>query len=233
MGLPTFPPSGKPYMLEETWRDISGYDGTYQVSNLGRVRSSLVAGSKLTIDDILKIKELVGSGKLLRQDIAEQFNVNKSTIYNIIKGIHRSNTERFKMLKLNPTKDGYRYVILCKNKIHKSMRVHRLVAFAFLDEIEAKDQINHKDGNRSNNNVDNLEWCNGSENSLHAYDIGLRKRGEKHVNAKISDVDVLNIKKMRFVDNVSVGAIAKFYNIHRSMIHLIYNNKKRFSKFID
>ena len=72
-------------MLEETWRDISGYDGTYQVSNLGRVRSSLVAGSKLTIDDILKIKELVGSGKLLRKDIAEQFNVNKSTIYNIIR----------------------------------------------------------------------------------------------------------------------------------------------------
>lgn len=55
----------------------------------------------------------------------------------------------------------------------KSFLVHRLVAFAFIPEIEGKISINHKDGNPKNNHVDNLEWCNHLENNRHAFENNL------------------------------------------------------------
>lgn len=74
---------------------------------------------------------------------------------------------------LTPWNDGKGYM---KVELHgKSMRVHRLVAQAFIPNPENKKQINHKDGNKSNNDSSNLEWCTNSENTKHAWDSGLRK----------------------------------------------------------
>lgn len=71
--------------------------------------------------------------------------------------------------------NGYCYVNLVKDRHMKSPNVHRLVAIAFLDKPEGKDIINHIDADKTNNHVDNLEWCTQSHNAQHAYDIGLRK----------------------------------------------------------
>jgi hypothetical protein len=77
------------------------------------------------------------------------------------------------ILKPEVTKFGYYRVVLCCNgKTHKKS-VHRLVAEAFLPNPGDKPQVNHKDGNKLNNNVSNLEWCTASENSRHAWDTGL------------------------------------------------------------
>lgn len=77
---------------------------------------------------------------------------------------------------VNP-KNGYVYVQLWNNANYKNIRLHKLVAQTFIPNKDNKPQINHIDGNKQNNRVDNLEWCTSSENIKHAYKIGLRGRG--------------------------------------------------------
>lgn len=66
----------------------------------------------------------------------------------------------------------YNFVCLSKNKIKANLMIHRLVAIAFIPNPNNKPQVNHKDGNKRNNNVSNLEWVTCSENLKHAVDIG-------------------------------------------------------------
>lgn len=89
--------------------------------------------------------------------------------------------ERVGGFKLSQTNDerGYKKVSLCKNGIPKTIRVHRVVADAFLRKVEGKPHINHIDGNKANNNIKNLEWCTPVENMNHAYDYDLRKNNIK------------------------------------------------------
>lgn len=70
---------------------------------------------------------------------------------------------------------GYYIVSLSKKGIVKMQKVHRLVALAFIEKIPEYNVVNHLDGNKKNNNVNNLEWCNKSINERHAYKIGLKK----------------------------------------------------------
>lgn len=123
----------------EIWKDIDGYEGEYQVSNLGRVKSNKSNGHILT-----------------------------------------------------PFDNGYGYLTVklskhCKVKKHK---VHRLVAIAFLDNPNHQTDVNHKDGNKHNNNKSNLEWCSRSHNLRHAYGTGLRKT--KKVIQKTIENNVVN-----------------------------------------
>lgn len=69
-------------------------------------------------------------------------------------------------------KDGYTWVILSKNQRKKYVHVHRLVADAFIPNVENKPQVNHKDRNKQNNSANNLEWVTGSENMLHTFATG-------------------------------------------------------------
>ena len=89
----------------------------------------------------------------------------------------------------------YSRVPLWKDGITQWHHVHRLVASAFLLNPFNKPQVNHKDGNTSNNVVSNLEWVTASENVQHAFDTGLYKmRGEKSVFAKLTNKKVLEIR---------------------------------------
>ena len=78
------------------------------------------------------------------------------------------------------TRNNYVYVCLSKNNIKKQYRVHRLVMTAFSQEHRGM-QINHIDGNKQNNNLNNLEWCTQSENMKHAYRTGLEHKNGKRV----------------------------------------------------
>lgn len=92
---------------------------------------------------------------------------------------------------------GYARVTLSKDSETKRLFVHRLVALHFIGEQpEGKDMINHKDGNKLNNHVSNLEWASCSENTIHAFDNELRATGERSTNAQITDEVVHEVCKL-------------------------------------
>lgn len=102
--------------------------------------------------------------------------------------------ERIK--KWNKVKGGYYQTPLCTPDVKKPFYVHRLVASAWIPNPDNKPFINHKDGDKGNNSVPNLEWCTRSENVLHAYRTGLMSnQGIKHPQAKLTEQDVLNIRE--------------------------------------
>ena len=85
-------------------------------------------------------------------------------------------------LKSGKTIDGYLHVSLSKNNIQKSTSVARLVAKAFIPNPDNLDTVNHKDGNKLNNSVDNLEWMSKRDNTLHALKNGLHPKKMIPVN---------------------------------------------------
>lgn len=142
-------------MNEEIWKDVVGYEGLYEVSSHGQVRT----------------------------------HKEKKT-WSSVHNTWRHWKQRILKEKNKAGRDVR--VSLWKNGKDKSFLVHRLVAFAFIPAIEGKDSINHIDGNPRNNLVENLEWCDHTENNNHAFDSGLIKIGkttyvintnEKSINA--------------------------------------------------
>ncbi len=81
-------------------------------------------------------------------------------------------------LKHRKWQNGYRFVALSNHGKGKQFSVHRLVAKAFVDNPNGYDEVNHKDGDKSNNNAENLEWCTRSQNNAHAVKNGLRDIGK-------------------------------------------------------
>lgn len=140
-------------IMEEIWKDIHGYDGYYQVSNYGKIKS------------------------LFR------------------KVPHKSNglqTYKVKILRPHKTSNGYYMIDLYDNRNNrKKYSIHRLVCLSFVNNPNINYKyINHKDGNKLNNNYLNLEWCTSSQNNKHAYKIGLKVgyftgiTGAKHHKSK-------------------------------------------------
>ena len=89
--------------------------------------------------------------------------------------VKSSKKNRERILKPFKDKRGYSCVRLYENKERKHFFVHRLVASMFICNPDNKTQVNHIDGNKNNNRLDNLEWVTNDENMRHSWDIGLRK----------------------------------------------------------
>ena len=165
----------------EEWKDIEGFEGYYQVSNLGRVKS------------LPRIRK-TGTG----------YYVSKTKI-------------------LTPSlMQGYVQNALCMNGKAKSYRTHRLVAFAFIPNPENKPCINHKNSIRSDNWVENLEWCTRAENTKHAMENGRMPVGEKSYKAKLNEFQVRVIRK---ITDISNSELAKMWGVSKDSINCIRKNK--------
>lgn len=100
--------------------------------------------------------------------------------------------------------NGYSHVVLCDSIGHHRRSVHRLVATEFLENPKNYPMVNHLDGDRTNNRVDNLEWCTQSENMKHAYRTGLQKPIRSQIEYSLSKAREIN---MRPVKNIETGII--------------------------
>ena len=127
------------------------------------------------------------------------------------------------------TKDGYVKVRLIHQGKDKTMRVHRLVAEAFVPNPKNKDTVNHIDGNKQNNIVSNLEWVDRTEQMLHAYNLGLKisMAGSHNSNAKLTDEQVRKIREAYIPYSKEFGtvALAEKYGVTNRVIGLIVKNK--------
>lgn len=135
------------------------------------------------------------------------------------------------MTQYNP-KGRYQEVHFWKEGSTTIRSVHRLVALAFIPNPENKPQINHIDGNKLNNCVDNLEWCTNSENQRHAYKLGLKSnKGDKNPNSKLSSKEIENIIKL-YNSGISIREISIITNNPISRIRCVFYNsswKEHFS----
>lgn len=146
--------------MKEVWKDIKGYEGLYQISNLGNVKS---------LDRKVNAKN------------------NKKRL---IKGT---------FLKLRFNNRNYNIVSLYKNNIQEVRFIHRLVAETFIPNPENKPEVNHIDGDKQNNKIDNLEWCTRTENNKHAWKTGLNKVSDNQKKAAAQSA-----KKKIFKKNYSI-----------------------------
>jgi hypothetical protein len=164
--------------MEEIWKDIKGYEGLYQISNLG--------------------------------------NIKKLRFINNI-----TNKEKVFDIKPQLINSGYYKVVLYKNGKYKNKTIHRLVAEAFIPNPTNKPVVNHKDGNKKNNNVENLEWCTYSQNNKHAYKNNLMKPFAKGKfgsnNPKAKKVNMLDKKTNKLIKTFgSLIEAANYLNIDKS-----------------
>ena len=129
---------------------------------------------------------------------------NYGTIRSVNRMIKNNNGYRFlkgKILKPQIDKKGYFRIGLTKDNKQKFYLIHQLVAKTFIPNVYNYDIINHIDGNKLNNYVDNLEWCTHSHNIKEAYRLGLKKgisaehKGDKNPNSKLTEKEVLNVLK--------------------------------------
>jgi hypothetical protein len=111
--------------MDEIFKDIPGYEGLYQASPSGKIRSIL--------------------------------------------------SSKPRILKANQDRCGYLYYGLYRNGKSKSLKEHRLVAVTFIENAGGKEEVNHKNGIKTDNRVENLEWNTPSENILHGYKHGLHR----------------------------------------------------------
>lgn len=163
--------------MEEIWKDIVGFEGLYQVSNLGNVK------------------------RLFSKRVLQERLIGR-------------NIDRYGYVKRVLSKEGKMYFFT----------EHRLVAIAFIDNPKNKATVNHKNGIKTDNRVENLEWHTNSENMSHAIETGLKdQKGIKHHKCKLTEEQVLEIRKIGFSETRM--SLSKKYGISRTNVLGIIRGK--------
>ena len=147
-----------------------------------------------------------------------------------IRSLPRNGTiKHIRILKPYIDNHGYYIVTLsCKN-IKKTYKIHRIVAETFINNPNNKTQINHIDGNKLNNNINNLEWCTILENNIHARENNLKPddSGINNANSKFTKKDINYIRNMYIKGDKIYGciALANKFKVSKSTISYIINKK--------
>ena len=170
-------------IMEEIWKDIEGYEGLYQVSNMGRVRS-------------------------LRRNI---------------------------ILKSKRETNEYERVVLSTNNIPKLYSIHRLVAMAFIPNPNNYPIVNHKDEDRTNNRVDNLEWCTQKYNVNYGTGIAKRARSQskKVLQFKPDGTFVKEWKSINDIERITGYSSGHISRCCRNIRKTAYGYLWKYKKEID
>lgn len=171
----------------EIFKDVENYEGYYQISNLGRIKS-------------------------LQRPAKNHSGLTK--------------TLKEKYLNTHISKTGYYVIDFKKDSIRKTFKVHRLIAFAFIDKVEGKDFINHKNGVKTDNRIENLEWCTIAENNSHSRATGLSKqKGCDNVSSKLTKDQVIFIINTTIpLKDLAIMFNVNFSTVYRARIGKTYKN---------
>ncbi len=131
-----------------------------------------------------------------------------------------------KIIKLGYCRRGYDRVKIQDNETQVNCSVHRLVAQAFIPNPEKKPQVNHKDGNKKNNHISNLEWVTNQENMDHAHENNLfnYKKGQDSGVCSLTIKEAEKVRKMYFYTETTQKEIASIFNVSQKTISNIVNN---------
>ena len=170
--------------------------------------------------------------KELWKPLLEYKGIEVSSIGGIRKAANKSRKERI-LTEFPKDRDGYyRCSVQRLDGTWTSQPVHRLVAKAFIPRTKNRDIVNHIDGNRTNNRIENLEWVTPKENVIHSFKFGSRKIC-KQVPKKtiLTDFQVNQIGKLR--ELYTVNQIAKLFNIEYQSLKNIIHKKKQCERLDD
>jgi hypothetical protein len=129
------------------------------------------------------------------------------------------------LLSLNRGPRGRVQVVLHRNGVETPRLVHRLVAEAFIGPCPEGHEVNHLDGNPRNNSLANIEYCTGAENHAHAVTNGLKSRGERHPTARLTERDVLAIRKALDSGDKNRAQLAREYGVSHNSLTDIYRRR--------
>jgi hypothetical protein len=142
-----------------------------------------------------------------------------------VKSLNYNRTKKEKLLKKCNDSDGYEVVILCNKLGKKTLKVHRLVALHFIDNEDNKKEVNHINGIKTDNRIENLEWCTASENQIHAYKIGLQINPKRKLTLQQVEYIRQNCRKKYLINNIPETVIfSQKYNVSVSTINKILRN---------
>lgn len=163
----------------ETWQFVPGFEGEYEVSTLGRLRSHVLGQQRI--------------------------------------------------LRCAPDSRGYIPVFLYGKRQRKRYWLHRLIAEVFIPNPQQRREVNHKNGNKSDCRVENLEWVSRSQNIRHAYENGLvkyvGKRGADSNKAVLTNEQVLQLRKLYEEREYTQRELAEMFNISRSTVYQILKRR--------
>jgi hypothetical protein len=172
--------------MKEIWKDIPNYEGLYQVSSLGRVKS------------------------------LERRVKNKDSFRKV----------RERILSSNDNGSGYLCVQLSRKLKRENLLIHRLVAICFVKNPKNLPIINHKDGVKTNNAPENLEWCTQMDNIVHSIKNKLvDQKGEKHHSSKLKKEDVIKIRELYKKNHLGYAKIGLLFNVSWGCVRNIVKRK--------
>ena len=134
-------------------------------------------------------------------------------------------TGKSQLLKKHKRDDGYLGITIYINNIPNPRSIHRLVADAFIPNPENLPYVNHKDGNKENNNVNNLEWITSKGNSNHAVDIGLIKSCEDSHRAKCTNAQIINVCELLVQNELTLQQISAKTNVSYDTVYDVLRGK--------
>lgn len=166
--------------MMELWKDIVGFEGLYQISNLGRVKSFP----------------------------------------------KRCNGGQERILKPGIMGCGYLHVCLCKNRQKTYKSVHCLVAEMFILNPDKLPEVNHKNSIKTDNHVENLEWCTSLGNKRHAVLAGLTAKGVKNARHVLTEQQVREIRVRYVPHKCSMSYLAREFNVSKGCIQKIIESRR-------